>query len=337
MKIDVAVLKEKCPLPDLLRRIGLGKFAKSSCPSPFRSDSKPSWGIFQRDGHWYFKDFATDERGDEISVLARHLNLDERKDFKAIVEQYREIASQDSTLPAALPNYVKPPQASETEAQRPDCGLFSPGTTEQLTALSASRGISMEGLQWAQDRQVLVFGRWHGGEVYGVKDGPGRVMEIRKLDGSMFEAVGALAERKSHAVKGSQKKWPVGIQEAAECPMIVLVEGIPDFLAAHQVVIEEGRQGCVAPVGMLCASVSIAEQALPMFKGKHVRLFPHADEAGVKAAKKWSEQLKAAGVAKMDFFDFARVKVAPGERVKDLCDLIGWRKGHPEYESKLVA
>ena len=49
-KIDVKMLKEKCPLPDLLRRIGLGKHAKPSCPSPFRSDSKPSWGIFQRDG-----------------------------------------------------------------------------------------------------------------------------------------------------------------------------------------------------------------------------------------------------------------------------------------------
>ena len=335
-KIDVAVLKEKCPLPDLLRRVGLGKFAKSSCPSPFRSDSSPSWGIFQRDGHWYFKDFATDERGDEISVLARHLKLDERKDFKAIIEQYQEIVSRDSTSPTALPDYVQPPQASETAVEKPNSSLFSPGTAEQLTRLSASRGISMEGLQWAQDRGVLVFGRWHGGEVYGVKDSSGRVMEIRKLDGSMFQAVGVFAERKSHAIKGSQKRWPVGVQEAAECPMIVLVEGIPDFLAAHQVVIEEGCQGVVAPVAMLCASVSIAAQALPMFKGKHVRLFPHADEAGVKAAKKWSEQLKAAGVGEMDFFDFARVKAAPEERVKDLCDLIGWRKGHPGYVRKLL-
>jgi len=330
MKIDVTALKEKCPLPDLLHRIGLGRFAKSSCPSPFRSDSKPSWGIFQRDGHWYFKDFATDECGDEIGVLARHLKLDEREDFRSIIERYREIASQDSTAPTSLPDYAKPVQASETEADKPNSSLFSPGTTEQLTALSASRGISMEGLQWAQDRGVLVFGLWYGGEVYGLKDSSGRVMEIRRLDGSMFQAIGGLAERKSHAIKGSQKRWPVGIQEAPQCPMIALVEGIPDFLAAHQVVIEEGRQGVVAPVGMLCATVSIAEQALPLFKGKHVRLFPHADEAGVKAAKKWSDQLKAAGVAKVDFFDFARVKTAPEERVKDLCDLIGWRKSHPE-------
>jgi hypothetical protein len=336
-KIDVKMLKEKCPLPDLLRRIGLGKHAKSSCPSPFRSDSKPSWGIFQRDGHWYFKDFATDETGDEISVLGQYLKLDEKKDFKAIVERYQEIANQEHTPETELANDLIPSQAAEVEAEKPNSSLFSTGTTDQLARLSASRGIAMEGLQWAQDRGVLVFGRWYGGEVYGVRDGSGWVMEIRKLDGSLFDAIGGLTERKSHAIKGSQKKWPVGIQEAAGCPMIVLVEGIPDFLGAHQIVIEEGRQGNVAPVSMLCASVSIAEPALPYFKGKHVRLFPHADEAGVKAARKWSQQLKAVGVAKVDSYDFARVKVAPNEHVKDLCDLIGWRKSHPEYESKLLA
>ena len=222
------------------------------------------------------------------------------------------------------------------EQARPNGSLFSSGSTDQLVKLSTLRGISLDGLQWAQNRGVLVFGRWYGGEVYGVRDSSGRVMEIRKLDGSLFNAVGGLDERKSHALKGSQKKWPVGIQEAAGCSMIVLTEGIPDLLAAHQVVVEEGRQGDVAPVGMLCASVSIAEQALPFFKGKHVRLFPHVDQAGVKAARKWSQQLKAAGVVKVDFYDLARVKVAPGERVKDLCDLTGWLKGHPEHERKLL-
>jgi hypothetical protein len=336
-KIDVMILKENCPMPDLLRRIGLGKHAKSSCPSPFRSDAKPSWGIFQRDSHWYFKDFATDETGDEITVLARYLKLDRKLDFKVIVERYQEIANQDPTTPTAPANDLKPPQDSTIEADKPDCSLFSIGTQDQLATLSGSRGIAMEGLQWAQERGVLVFGCWYGGGVYGVRDDSGRVMEIKKLDGSLFRAVGGLEERKSHAMKGSQKKWPVGIQEAAECPMIALVEGIPDFLAAHQIITQEKRQGEVAPVSMLCASVSISNHALHYFKGKHVRLFPHADQPGVKAAKKWSQQLKEVEVGKVDFYDFARVKVAPGEHVKDLCDLIGWRKCHPEYERKLLA
>ena len=117
MKTDILLLKEKCPLPELLRRIGLGKHAKSSCPSPFRSDCKRSWGIFQRDGHWSFKDFATDETGDEISVLARYLKLDEKKDFKAIVERYQEIANQEPNLGPA--HIVRPPTKYRWWKSRP--------------------------------------------------------------------------------------------------------------------------------------------------------------------------------------------------------------------------
>ncbi|MEI6393266.1 MAG: toprim domain-containing protein [Verrucomicrobiota bacterium] len=334
--IDVTLLKEQCPLPDLMRLVGLGRYAKSSAPSPFRQDNNASWGIFEYKGSWYFKDFSTDQSGDEIRFLACLLKLDEKKDFKELIEIYQHIADQMQLSPPVLLQDPKPSHPVEIELQKPSCSLFSPGTREQLATLSACRGLSIEGLQWAQQRGVLVFGRWYGVEVYGVRDCSGRVMEIRKLNGTLFEAIGGLSARKSHAIKGSQKKWPVGIQEAADRTMIVLVEGIPDLLAAHQVLIEENRQEDVAPVGMLCASVSISDDALPFFKGKHVRLFPHADASGVKAARKWSQQLKAAGVAKLDFYDFARLKTTPDERVKDLCELIGWRKCHPEYERKLL-
>src|SRR5690242_20247291 len=100
--IDLKLLKEKCPMPELLRRMGMAKYAKTTCPSPFRADTKPSWGIFQRDGHWYFKDLATDEKGDEIGLLARHLKLDEKKDFKAILQQYQNIANQ-TAVPTDVP------------------------------------------------------------------------------------------------------------------------------------------------------------------------------------------------------------------------------------------
>ena len=127
-------------MPDLLRRIGLGKHAKSSCHSPFRSDSKPSWGIFQREGHWYFKDFATDETGDEIGLLARHLKLDEKKDFKGIVERYQEIASQEPS-PTTSPTNPKPSEVAEVEVEKPNCRLLSPdiGDTNHLKYQYATR------------------------------------------------------------------------------------------------------------------------------------------------------------------------------------------------------
>ena len=41
--LEVAQLKQLCPMPMLLKRIGLGQFAKASCPSPFRENRKVSW------------------------------------------------------------------------------------------------------------------------------------------------------------------------------------------------------------------------------------------------------------------------------------------------------
>src|SRR5215471_3230489 len=88
MKNDVTTLKRLCPMPILLERLGLGEYAKSSCHSPFRSDRNPSWGIFERDGKWFFKDHATGEAGDEIALLARCKNLDETRDFLQLLRLY---------------------------------------------------------------------------------------------------------------------------------------------------------------------------------------------------------------------------------------------------------
>ncbi len=116
--------------------------------------------------------------------------------------------------------------------------------------------------------------------MYGVTDQSGRVLEIRRLDGVPFPAHGSLVERKSHAIKGSQKDWPVGVLEAAACDFLAIAEGLPDFLALHQYVVQEDAVGKVGPVGLLSASCRIIEDALAHFKGKHVRIFPHLDEAG---------------------------------------------------------
>jgi hypothetical protein len=315
-----------------MQRLGLGNFAKRSCPSPFRADTKPSWGIFNRDGHYYFKDFATGDKGDEIELLAKYLKVDSKKDFFQVLNHYQKIADQSVPVPPTLIANPVAPQSSL--AVKPDTRRFGPGTNLQLTKLALLRGFSFAAVEWAQSRGLLVFGEWYQHEVFGVTDKTGRVLEIRRLDGKRFEASWTLGERKSHAIKGSQKKWPVGVMEAANSQMILLTEGIPDFLSAHQVIMEAGKPNSVAPVSLLCASVGIAEEALPLFKGKHVRIFPHVDIAGRKAAKKWSEQLRQAGATKVDFYDFARV--TSEERIKDLCEYTVWQSRHPEHQGKLV-
>ena len=207
---------------------------------------------------------------------------------------------------------------------------FGPGTTEQIQRLADARPYHRQGLQWASERGLLVFGGWRGFDCYGLTDASGRVLELRRLDGVAFPAVPgtALGERKSHAVKGSQKAWPLGITEARDFPAIALVEGLPDFLTAHYVSLWEQashhskRDARCAPVAMLSSSPEIHADALPIFKGKFVRIFAHAEGAGLKGAAKWQPQLQAAGAARVDVFDFSVYRKGDGSRVNDLWDFV---------------
>lgn len=59
-----------------------------------------------------------------------------------------------------------------------------------------------------------------------------------------------------------------------------------------------------------------------IFKGKFVRIFAHAEGAGLKGAAKWQPQLQAAGAARVDVFDFSVYRKGDGSRVNDLWDFV---------------
>lgn len=200
---------------------------------------------------------------------------------------------------------------------------FTKGTPDQLLRLAESRPYHLDGLTLASERGFLVFGLWHELECYGVTDNSGRVLELRRMDGKLFPADHSkgLDERKCHSVRGSQKRWPVGIQEARGLNPIALLEGIPDFLTAHHVVVSEAASNCV-PVAMLSSSPSIHEEALVWFVGKHVRIFAHADQKGLEGAAKWQKQLLEAGAEAVDIFDFSHYRKSDGGIVKDLWEFV---------------
>ena len=309
-------LRARCPLPVLMRRMGLGRFAKRNCPSPFRRDEKPSWGIFPREDRWFWKDHGTGESGDEINFIVRAKKLKPARAFREALEYWEAKANEadNEPQPDALPTPEPRP--------KPDASHFGPGSDDQLVRLSKLRKIDLRGLLVAQDRGLLVFGTFIRHEVYGLKDSSGNVLELRRLDGEPFSAHGPLSERKSHAVKGSLKSWPVGIANAGERPMILLVEGLPDLLAAFEVVVAEGALDRVAPVAMLSAGSSIASDALPLFKGRHVLIVPHADKAGRDGATRWKEQLVAGGAAKVDFYSLTDERDEECSPIKDLNDYL---------------
>jgi hypothetical protein len=89
------------------------------------------------------------------------------------------------------------------------------------------------------------------------------------------------------------------------------------FALAHRGAVES----LVAPVCMGGASCSVHKDALPMFRGKRVRIFAHADEAGQEAAQKWADQLREVQ-AEVDGFDFSGLIRCDGKPVEDLNDFL---------------
>ena len=212
--------------------------------------------------------------------------------------------------------------------ERPDSSGFGLGTQAQLKQISDLRGVSLTTLERLQAAGTLVFGAWYGHEVFGTTDCSGRLLELRRLDGQLFPAAGKLSARKSHAVRGSNKHWPLGATEANDHLEIALVEGGMDFLACHDLCSLEPRADDyrTAVTAMLSANASICDDALSVFAGKHVRIYPHFDQsgAGYIGAWKWQQQLLAAGTQICDFFDFSRLQVF-GVNIKDLNDFLVWR------------
>jgi len=130
---------------------------------------------------------------------------------------------------------------------------------------------------------------------------------------------------KAWTLPGSWASWPIGVKEAHRFDSIALCEGSPDFLAAHFLTRWEQashytrREVQSAPVALLGASVNIHLDALPLFAGKRIRIFPHADKAGYAAAERWAAQLESVG-ANVDAFNFGGLRQFNGTPVKDLND-----------------
>ena len=91
-------------------------------------------------------------------------------------------------VPAYCPPRPAPP-AEPTPRPLPDRTGFGSGTPEQVRRLATLRPYHREGLEWAHERGVLVFGSWHGFECHGLTDASGRIVELRRMDGELFPAV----------------------------------------------------------------------------------------------------------------------------------------------------
>jgi hypothetical protein len=336
-KLPIEAIKSRLLIPEVWRRLELPGEPGKCCASPFRPDKKPSFSVFM-DGQ-RFRDHASGEGGSVLDFIQLALKLPLDGALQWAREQCGGGAVVLPRATASCPLRLGKQAASGTAKVKPSPPLRR-GSVAELQALAALRGVSVITLAEAQSAGLLAFAEVWGRAAWVVCDPGGRIAEGRRLDGLMWEAYGSMPARKCHAW-GGQKNWPVNLEQAAQRPTLAMVEGGPDALAALEFVRREGVADTVGVVAMLGAANTLLDaEALPLFRGKQVRLFPHVDAAGRTAAREWARVLMEAGAARVDAFDLSGLECRDGRPGKDLCDLLNiapeCRGRSPKFQGRIM-
>ncbi len=186
--------------------------------------------------------------------------------------------------------------------------------------LAAALDMQVEGIALAYEREVLKFSKNSNSdqEIWAITDSTGQVRQDRSIKGE------PVILRNGEGVKArtiGDPSWPVGAVIIENYPSILFVEGGSDFLAAHCLIYALSREKDTAVVAMLGASNRIRPEAVNLFQGKRVRIFPDMDKAGILAAQRWMEALETGG-ARVSIYDFKNLATDTGESVKDMRDFL---------------
>lgn len=283
--------KSAVTISDVWAALGLPGTPKKSCRSPFRPDQKPSFSVF--DDGMAFKDFSGGETGDTLDFVAEALDTDKAEAARWLID-----FAGTKRAPSPLSRYAarKAPERPHNAPQKPKRKLTLPkldkGTYGEISALQQRRGLPLNaGLEHLKDRGILHFATLTEGRAWLVTDDARRNAQARLLNGEQIK-IGD-NEAKAKTMPGSEASWPIGLADAKDRETILLVEGAPDLLAVATAAWLEfdGQIDGMGFAAMIGASLSIPEDALRLMRGKRIRIFGHADDAGRTAARRWFEQL----------------------------------------------
>ena len=280
-------LKARLPLPDLLRAMGLGDYAKKLCCSPLRKDNNPSWGIYQDDKGWHWKDFATGEGGDELDFLqALH-----KCDTKEALTHYENMAGLPQPRNLATVSIGKLPDPGEWN-KAVECLAGNPKTLAHLA-------------KWRGYSKTLLAGLIEHGLA-------GQVGEAIAFpiynEGGAYQGMHLRTESGWRITGGGNEPWLIGSHDADN---LHVFESQWDAMAFMD---SQGYgNGSWKPSQHACIITRGASNARKLEGRLHaehrVYIWPQNDEAGAK----WANQ-----VAEMATGDVFKVKVPDG--IKDAND-----------------
>jgi hypothetical protein len=326
MGIDFDLVRRSNPLPEYCERRGI-KLRRSSGSlvgkCPLHDEHHGAAFVVFDDGHW--KCFGKCGKSGDV------IDLEQALGGGTLTDAAGRLTGSDEQRPA---NSTGDSKQRKTNTLR--LTNIEPCGEEDLQQISKLRAISIEGLRLASERKLLFsYAYPHQGPCWLITDDARRNAIARRLDGKPFgdldPETDEVRRRKSTCIWGSEANWPIGIAQSTGFRAIALCEGAPDFLVAFWLAYAGAVETLVAPVCVTGASCRIHEDALPLLRGKRIRIFGHADEAGQKAIQKWADQLESVQ-AKVDGFDFSGLVKTDGSPVKDLNDFIladHKRSGYP--------
>lgn len=315
--LSIEEIKSLYDITRAWRDLGLEGEPGNCVPSPFREDRHNSFSVYSNDHRW--KDFSGHGRGggDVVDFVAEGLRCNPPEALRWLRER---IGGVETAKAAPRPvSYSSGKVVSSAKKSLPRLRL---GSNEDLEKLARLRGLTVEGLSLAQDRGLLKFGEFAGSDAWAVTDGAS-LAELRRMNGQAWSAYKSLPERKAHCVAAEPgaKSRPVGIGSATHYASLLLVEGAPDALAAHDIIHRSGFADQVGVLAVLGGASRIEQAAAELLSGHHVRIIPHVDAAGADACQRWSLCLADAG-AVVDRFDLSGLVRRDGVPVKDLNDAL---------------
>jgi len=289
--------------------LGLPGQPGKCCKSPFRADRKPSFSVFNDSKSW--KDHATGEGGDVIDFVATSEGIGKGDACRWLI---RNAGTGHRT--SSIPRPQRAIAGGQNERpQKPSIPLRIPpldrGSYSHVLRLQESRELPMNaGLELLIQREVLQFGGMYDGcglcRVWLLLDSSLRNAQARRLDGKPWQRLPG--NPKAKTLKYSVAAWPIGAADLIGRDVVMFCEGGPDLLAAATAAYIESAE-TFNRIGFVCmagASNQIASDALPLFSGKVIRIYQHADTAGRAAAGRWYWQLQGAGAASVDRWESDR-------------------------------